>query len=320
VNVFHHKDGKARSGLCAFIIQSMSSSMQERKVMSAKILVVGGTGMLGEPVARRLQADGYCVRVMTRSPDRARVKFGTDFEVVVGQIEDQQSLADAMCGCEDLHINLYDGSDLDLERQAVEAITRAAARAGVQRITYLSGATVREENCWFAGTRAKFDAEAAIRASGLPYTIFKATTFMEALSKYVRGNRASVIGKQPHTWHWIAAGDYSRMVSRAYATPASANKDLFIHGPEAHTMQGALVQYCAAAHPEATVGTMPMWMASMVASLARQKELKDALPFFSYTQKVREQGSPNEAIALLGAPATTLTQWSRNQSRKKVLT
>jgi hypothetical protein len=63
-----------------------------------------------------------------------------------------------------------------------------------------------------------------------------------------------------------------------------------------------------------------MWMASMVASLARQKELKDALPFFSYTQKVREQGSPNEAIALLGAPATTLTQWSRNQSRKKVLT
>src|SRR5262249_37404370 len=41
-----------------------------------RILVVGGTGMLGQPVVRRLLADGYPVRVLSRAPDRARALLG----------------------------------------------------------------------------------------------------------------------------------------------------------------------------------------------------------------------------------------------------
>ena len=39
------------------------------------ILVVGATGMLGEPVARRLAADGHKVRVMSRNLSRAQSLF-----------------------------------------------------------------------------------------------------------------------------------------------------------------------------------------------------------------------------------------------------
>jgi nucleoside-diphosphate-sugar epimerase len=38
------------------------------------ILVVGGTGMLGGPVAPKLQADGYRVRALTLVPESARVR------------------------------------------------------------------------------------------------------------------------------------------------------------------------------------------------------------------------------------------------------
>lgn len=280
---------------------------------SISILVIGGTGMLGEPVARRLCADGYQVRVFTRTPDKARAKFGAEYEIVVGNVEDRLSLDTALKGCQGVHINLEGGPDPDLERRGVENIAQAAVKAGLQRISYISGASVKEENCWFAGTRAKFQAEAAIRASGVPYVIFKPTFFMESLPRYVRGKRANVIGNQPHPWHWVAAHDYARMVSKAYATPEAVNKDLFIYGPEAYTMLEALKKYCAIVHPDATVSSLPLWVAAMIARLARQKELENALPFFRYTEKVREEGDSKEANALLGAPTTTLEQWCKLQ-------
>lgn len=284
-------------------------------VHANSIVVIGGTGRLGEPVTRRLRADGYVVRVFTRSPEKARAKFGAECEIVVGDVEDQLSLDVALKGCHGVHINLDGGPDPDLERRGVENITRAAVKAGIQRISYLSGATVSEENCWFVGTHAKFHAEAAIRASGVPYSIFKPTFFMESLPSYVRGKRASVIGNQPHVWHWVAAADYARMVSSAYAASAAANKDFYVYGPQPYTLREALQKYCAIVHPEATVGNLPLWAASMLARLTRQKELEALLPFFRYTEKIGEKGDPTEANTLLGAPTTTLEQWCESQLR-----
>ena len=82
--------------------------------MSKTILVVGGTGMLGEPVARRLRADGYQVRIFTRNVEKARAKFGAEYEAVAGDVEDQPSLLAALQGCQAVHVNLDGGLDPDL--------------------------------------------------------------------------------------------------------------------------------------------------------------------------------------------------------------
>ena len=181
--------------------------------------------MLGEPVARRLCADGHHVRIFTRSLDKAQARFGAEYEVVAGDVENQPSLDAAVQGCQAVHINLEGGLDPDLERRGTENVVRAASKAGIQHITYLSGTSVTKENCWYAGTKAKFEAEAAIRASGVPYTIFQATFFMELLPRFVRGTRASILGTQPHPWHWVAADDYARMVSKTYANSRSGQQN-----------------------------------------------------------------------------------------------
>ena len=51
-----------------------------------KILVVGGTGMLGKPVADRLAKDGYEVRVLTHSPEKAKIMFGSEIELAAGDV------------------------------------------------------------------------------------------------------------------------------------------------------------------------------------------------------------------------------------------
>jgi len=273
--------------------------------------------MLGEPVARRLRADGYQVRIFTRNVEKARAKFGAEYEIAAGDVEDRASLDAALLGCQAVHINLDGGLDPDLERRGAENVVAAAAKAGIQRITYLSGTSVTKENCWYAGTKAKFEAEAAVRASGVPYTIFQATFFMETLPRFVRGTRASILGSQPHPWHWVAADDYARMVSKACGTPEATNKTLHVFGPQPRTTRQALQTYCDIARPDAKVSTVPFWMASLIARLSRDKELEAVVPFFRYSEVVAEAGDPAEADALLGAPMTTLEQWCKAQAARK---
>jgi nucleoside-diphosphate-sugar epimerase len=45
-----------------------------------RILVIGATGLIGLPVARRLLADGHQVRLLVRDTGRARQRLGEGFE------------------------------------------------------------------------------------------------------------------------------------------------------------------------------------------------------------------------------------------------
>ncbi len=285
--------------------------------MKHTVLVVGATGMLGEPVARQLLMDGYEVRVLTRSPEKARVKFGNSFDFVKGDVEDLSSLEKALDGCFGVHINLRGGpkaEDFDrIEHRETANIARVSARMGVQRLTYLSGAAVFEENSWFPSVKAKLQAELAIRESGVPYSIFCATHFMESLHLYIRRKRASVIGEQPHRLHWLAAGDYAKMVSKAFQLPEAENKRFFIYGPEALTMQEALEKYCSVVHPGMKVSSIPIWLISLIGKVSFNAELQFIAELMRFFDKVGEGGDPTEANELLGVPTTTLEQWCETQ-------
>jgi len=284
--------------------------------MEKTILVIGGTGMLGKPVAHHLNAAGYKVRVFSRSAQKARTHFGSEYEIAQGDVENPHSLAAALQGCYGVHVNLQDGFDPDLERRGANAAAQAARTAGVQRITFISGASVCEQNCWYAGTQAKFAGEQAIQASGVPYTVFRCHYFMEVLRNFVRGKLALLIGKHPHPYYWVAAQDYARMVAKAYATPASENKILYVCGPAALSMRQALQTFTQIAHPETRLTYIPIWLTRIIAHLGNRKELQAALPFLEYCQKTKIilSGSPEEANSLLGAPTTTVAAWSRAQT------
>ncbi len=279
-----------------------------------KILVVGGTGLLGSAVVRRLEGDGLTTRVFTRRPREAHALFGTACDVAQGDVDDAASLSKAMEGCDGVHLSLDGGPDPDLERRGAENVARAASGRGVRRITLLSGASVCVENAWFPGTKAKLAAEAAVRGCGIPWAAFRASFFMESLPRFVRGKRASVVGTQPNHWHWVAAGDYARMVSAAHAS-VSESGVFTVLGPEAFTICEALERYCSAVSPGTKVGGLPFWIAGLMTRLPGTEDLRTALPFFRYTSVATETGDPERTNALFGAPRTTLDGWCRERRR-----
>ena len=158
--------------------------------MKKIILVIGGTGILGQPVSRCLKEAGFQVRIMTRDLQKARKTFDSSFEIVAGDPMDASCLEEALNGCYGVHISL----PTEVEQQVAETVAKVAPRHGVERITYISGATVAEENRWFPMINRKFLAEKAIQESGIPYTIIRPTWVMDGLPLFVNQGRAAVLG------------------------------------------------------------------------------------------------------------------------------
>ncbi len=274
--------------------------------MKKIILVIGATGMLGKPVAYRLRKDGFTVRIMTREINKAQKQFDESYEIVKGDVMDAGSIESALDGCFGVHINLSG----EIEQIGTENVANAAAKKGVERITYISGTSVAKETAWFPISHRKLMAEKAIRESGVNYCIFCPTWFMESLPKFVRGHKAYLFGKHPNLYHFVAADDYSRMVSTYYHLEKVVNKRLFIHGPEGLLFYDALKKYCDVLHPEVKkISIMPYWVTKIIATLGRKKEMKNISEFMSFFEKVGERGDPTEANLLLGEPRIVSNQW-----------
>lgn len=276
--------------------------------------MIGASGMLGAPVARALLSHRFAVRLLARNPDRMRVLHGESFEIVHGDVADEGSLERALEGCDGVHVNLMGGprpEDFDrIEHRGTARVARVAQRLGLARLTYLSGAPVCEENLHDPGTRAKFEAEQAIRRTGVPHTIFRATWMMEALPLFVRGSRAVVPGRQPHPLHWVAADDYARMVARAFVTPEAVNRSLYVFGPEAHSKPEALAIYTSIVCPSVSVTRLPLWLMNGLAAVSFDAGFRADVRRMRYYETIGDDfGDPGEANRLLGAPQTTLKDW-----------
>lgn len=270
------------------------------------ILVLGATGTLGKPVSYALKEAGFGVRVMTRDLQKARRVFDHSFEMVAGDPMDSACLEEALVGCYGVHISL----PTEVEQQVAEMVVKLAPSRGVERITYISGATVAEEHRWFPMINRKYLAEMAIMQSGIPYTIFAPTWVMDGLPMFVNQGKAFVFGKQPYPYHWVAADDIARMVSQAYCLEKAANKRFILYGPEGIRLPEALRRYCAVFHPEIkSVSSMPFWLVTLLGTVTRNRELKGAGEMMAYFEKVGENTSLAKMDGILDAPAMTLDTW-----------
>jgi len=281
----------------------------------SRILVIGGTGMLGLPVAKALRDAGYAVRVLSRDAGRAAARVGAGFECVAGDIDDEASLAAALAGCEGVYVNLQGGLDYGLEPRAARNVGHLGPAAGVKRVAYISGATTSRANAFYAGVSAKLAAENALRDSGISACIFRPTWFMESLPLFVRGGTAIVMGRQPFPWHWLAAADFGGMVAASFASEEAADRTFVVWGPEAMTLKEALARYCARRMPGARVRNVPLWLLATVGVLGRNPDLRAVVPLMRYFEGVDNEGDPGPANALFGAPTTTLDRFLDNVAR-----
>jgi uncharacterized protein YbjT (DUF2867 family) len=283
-----------------------------------RILVVGATGLVGAYVSRHLLAADRRVRVLVRDVDRARGQLGPDLEYLPGSVTDSAAVDRAMREIDAVHVSLgvEDPAQLDaVEHQGTANVAAAAARHSVERISYLTGSLVREEyGPKIPEHRVKLAAEQAIQQSGVPYTFFRATYFTNTLPRHVQGPLLVALGRQRRTLHPVCAEDFAVQVAHAFATPAAANRDFYIHGPEPLSLHQALDPYRQIVAPDKRLVTIPLPIMATIDRLFMSGKLAPDLQIMRLLARLGERGDPTAANDLLGAPTTTVQAWCHTQA------
>ncbi len=276
------------------------------------ILVIGATGYLGHPIVPRLLAENWQTRLLVRDPEAIRSRFDRSVEIVRGDVTDEASIARALRGCSAVYISLQARSAADFDRvehQGTANVAKIAAQQGIERLIYLSGALVSQQTSYVPQQAAKWRAEQAIEQSGVLYTIFRPTYFMETLPLSVRGKRATVLGPATRKFRFVALDDYLSLVIQALKTSASANQRLDVYGPQALTMREAMETFVRLVDPALKVSQTSFRMIRLMNTLFMRGALTPVIDLAEMTEKFGEIGTPELTSRLLGTPSTTLEQW-----------
>lgn len=246
---------------------------------------------------------------MSRHAPDARDKLGDGVELVAGDANRREDVARAMADCTAVLICVSDLLDPFLDLRVTKTVVELAPGLPIERVGLVSGASVANERRAFPMIDAKYQAEEALKASGVPWVILRLTWPMESLVRFVQGNRVALLGEQPATIHPIAGADVGRMVARAFELDEALGRTFTLHGPEAFTMKSWLESYCELVHAHTAVKSTPFWIVSAVAAVTFNRTLKAAIALMKYFDELPELGDPTEANRILGAPEITIEQW-----------
>jgi len=198
-----------------------------------KIVVIGGTGLIGTKVVNNLRQKGH--QVIAASP-------ATGINTITGE-----GLAEAMAGT-DVVIDLAnspsfeDNAVMEFFQTAGRNLLAAEINAGVKHHVALSivGVDIMQNIGYM---RAKIAQEDLIKKSGVPYTIIRSTQFFEFLAGIA--NQATT-GNEVHLsdvqFQPIASDDVASFVAN-YALETPKSKVVEIAGPERFEMYAIVANY-----------------------------------------------------------------------------
>src|SRR5499426_1922417 len=176
-----------------------------------KIVVIGGTGLIGSKAVPMLRQGGH--EVVAASPQ-------TGVNSITGE-----GLTEAMAGAQ-VVIDLAnapsweDQAVLEFFETSGRNLLAAEAAAGVRHHVAVSivGTDRMPDNGYF---RAKVAQEKLIEASGIPYTIIRSTQFLEFLSGIAAASaEGNIVRLSPGLFQPIAADDVAAITAEvALAAP-----------------------------------------------------------------------------------------------------
>jgi uncharacterized protein YbjT (DUF2867 family) len=218
------------------------------------ILVVGATGILGGMITQRLLGEGKDVRILVRhnspSEEMAKQKMATSAHSLItagakpiyGDLKDPGSL-DRACEGVDTVITtansaMRGGEDTvdSVDRQGNRNLIEAAKAADVKHLIFISflGASLDNPVPLF---QAKAETEAALRGSGITYTILAPNFFIESWAGMVVGiplqtrQPVTLVGEGQRLHSLISMGDVAAFAVAAVGNPAAVNQRLALGGP-----------------------------------------------------------------------------------------
>ena len=201
-----------------------------------KIVVIGGTGLIGSKTVPILRAAGHDV-VVASPKSGVNTLTGEGLKEVLAGAQVVIDLANSP--------SFEDSAVLNFFETAGRNLHPAEAEAGVRHHVALSivGADRTPENGYF---RAKVAQEKLVEAAGVPFTIIRSTQFMEFLGGIAdSATQGNIVRLSPGPFQPIASDDVAAFVADV-ALAAPRNGIVEIAGPERAPFDEIVARYLKA--------------------------------------------------------------------------
>lgn len=198
------------------------------------VLVAGASGRTGIYLMPQLVEAGYKVRGITRNIENAKEKVPGDYEWVVGDVRDIDSLRPAFEGVDILVSTIGSGApDTDNNAEAVDwggnkNLIDLAVENSVKKIALVSSANAgnADPELWLNKNRGnvlvwKGKTEDHLRASGIDHTIVRPGGLVH---EYEPGERGLKIVQGLDELAMVHRSDVASVVVAALQDPSAANK------------------------------------------------------------------------------------------------
>ena len=236
------------------------------------ILIAGGTGRLGTLVVNQLAERGDDVRVLTRNPARAAHLKGVASEIVAGDVRDRASLDAAMAGITTVVSAVQGfagpgrGTPASVDDHGNMNLIDAASAVGADVVLVsVVGASAGHPMELF---RAKHHAEEYLRASGWPWTIVRATAFVELWADIVA--KGVIFGRGENPINFVSVADVAAVVLQAIVDPALRGQTLEVGGPENLTFNQLAGIVGETRTMSKAVRHVPRWVLRAMSPVSRQ--------------------------------------------------
>lgn len=218
---------------------------------TSKVLVTGGTGVLGRRVVDRLRGAGREVRVLSRSGHPGTIRgdllTGTGLDEAVDGVG-------AIVHCASNPYRKTYRTDVG----GTVLLLQAAARTGVSHVVFISIVGV-DRNPYYPYFRVKLDAERVVEQSPVPWTILRATQFHDLVLRALRLLDRLPVMLIPKDFRLqpIDAGETAdRLVELVFSPPAGRVPD--VGGPEVLTSVELARAYLGATGREKRLVELPL--------------------------------------------------------------
>jgi NADH dehydrogenase len=290
-----------------------------------KILVTGGTGVIGAGVIPELLARGHQVLVLSRHADEDARRWN-DVEAVSGDISDPSSLRAAFTGCDAIVHIAGIAAEVPPETTfhkinvaGTRNVVDQAVRSNVRRFIYMSSLGADRGSSDYH--RSKLEAEEIVRASPLGWTILRpgnvygpGDEVISTILKMVRALPAMPViesGEQPFQPIWFA--DLGKATAAVVERNDLHGETLEIAGDEVTSMKDLLSRLAAITGRDPIKVPVPMPIATFAAKLA---SYASDVPFDENRLTMLRENNvlPDDAAGVLerlGVQATSLDEGLR---------
>lgn len=238
-----------------------------------RLLVVGGTGLVGTAVVRALRTRGHSVRVVVRHPPARNGQGVEGAEYIVGDVTDAASLRGAADGCAALvHVagiarETSPGETFHaVNVEGTRHVLAEAQRAGVPFVVYLSSLGAERGQSRYH--RSKRHAEMLVREYPGRWLVLRPGNVYGRdgglLALYLQMIRmlpfTPGVGDIEQPFQPVCADDLGEVVSRAVERRDLAGRTIEIAGADVTSQRALHQQLCELIDRQPPMVRLPAWM------------------------------------------------------------